>query len=221
MIKINQQQNNQISFRGIKPTIRIGEQAIREFRMKFPALKSSTTTITRILQAEALSNTASLVSKMQRLAWRQHGDWCHIQQFLTANSFDGYIKTILPLIKEYNVANCGEMTLITQHKLLNQGIKTNVIRFIIKNKKDRSSIQRLSNDHWFLVLNMAKDAPYNEPQKWGNKSVIIDPWIKKSSAAREMVEYYKHFFRIDESKEYLCFEKYDTFDVDGYLNHRY
>lgn len=221
MINITPQPSNQISFQSIKPTIRIGEQAIKEFSEEFGSVKSSTMTMIKILHAKGLPNAGALVPKIQRRAWEQYSDLCHIRTNLYVNSFDGYIKTLIPLIKKYQVANCGEMAFITQHKLLNRGIKMNVIRLLIKNKKDRTNIKRLVYDHAFLAANIAKGAPHDKPERWGSKAVIFDPWLRKSAAAHEMMEYYERFFKIDEANEHMIFENCDKFDVDRYLKNRY
>jgi len=229
MIKINQQQNNQISFRGIKPTIRIGEQAIREFQMEFPALKSSSMTATRLLHAKDLPNTKALQDKILALAYQQEASFEHLRIFSQCKSFQDYIYRIPPLIKKYGVANCDEMALITQYNLLKKGIKSNITYFIIKNKKKgiranlisffaealtKDNFQRLVRGHMFIVMNMTKEAPHSNPKQWKSKTVIVDPWIGKCGPAHEMIAEYERLFRIDQKKEYLDFYKWDVFNVD-------
>lgn len=134
------------------------------------------------------------------------------------SSPEEYASTAIPLIKNFKVANCGEMALITQSKLLKKGIKANLIGFNIKPKEYYHRVaDRACDAHGFVVINVAANALLNKPKTWGSKAVIVDTWLGQCKPAYDMLLEYESIFKINPQRERLEYKNVNRFNIDKYL----
>ncbi|HSA07169.1 MAG TPA: hypothetical protein P5556_08305 [Candidatus Gastranaerophilales bacterium] len=207
---INSQNNAHLPFQSIKPTLRICDQAVREFKQEFPALKSNTAIELKILNLYGTQNEY-LIPKLRQVRHK-------FDEQVTSLRFDREFfetalcspslkfKTLKKLVKKYQAGNCGEQADIMQYELLQKGLKAKQISFCIKNQ----TIPRKCNDHVFVVVDLAEKAKINKPETWGTKAIIVDPWSGLVGKAHDVLKEIMKNFRFNEKKEKLDF-KIDNF----------
>lgn len=217
---INQIYSSKVSFGSVKPSLRLGEEVVREFKREFPNINSPSLTAIR---AYTLNNRLKNEDLIKRLNKKSMSDYDYFTEKVRNNVYftgvDSCVKTLIDFLKKFNILNCGEINLIAQQRILKKGVKADMAAFSIKNKLplDKSRHGRLCGDHDFIVLNLAKDAKINEPESWGNKAVIVDAFFNRVGLAADMLEEYKQKFRLDEDLEKFEFKGKNMFDVVKYL----
>lgn len=213
----NVSQKNNTSFGHIKPTIRMGEQVIQEFNQEFPKLYSSTKIASRLSHLEQNKIPHKTRVNLMDLLRNLDMQISNFRASFNGLSYAELMDAMPALVKKHNLANCGEMTLIIQDKMLKKGIECHLISAEVKNKTQ----ERWFSDHVFLATNLKPKANLSKPKTWGNKAVIIDPWLKECSPASKILRKYKLLFSIDEDKdEKLVFKNANFFNVKKYLKSR-
>ncbi|MFN7311551.1 MAG: hypothetical protein ACK5T0_09320, partial [Vampirovibrionales bacterium] len=120
------------------------------------------------------------------------------------------------LIKETEVANCGELTEFFQHLLYEVGLSTVKILMNIRNQAKT----RVCADHVFLVAGLDPKANLFDPCTYGEHALYLDPWWKTNTEkglflpVQQGIEKIKKAFEIDlTAGESLSFQS-----VDDYCN---
>lgn len=199
-MKIFNSKKQQIYFGNIKSQIRIGEQVLKEISVEYPNLNSSTKIKLRVfnLNRDTLSKEKAIIIKnLLDLSNAKAKKINMIRTLYNFESFDDFMKTLTCLIKKYSVANCGEMARIAQDKLLKKGIMADVVELNINNEV---LSHRPFKDHSFVVTNLASNSHLYHPGTWGNKAVIVDPWLGECNSAKEMMIKFENMFKLVKDK---------------------
>lgn len=200
----------QISFGSLKPSLIAGEQAIREFKTEFPKVFSPSKIATRLDDKLDISSGNNYSSNLLIKCLIKNSTLKKIRSQFDYSSMENYLRSAIPLIKASNVANCNEMALIVQSKLLERGLKADcILAKVVTN--DGKPIDKPTRNHVFVVMDLAKKAVINEPKTWGSKAVIVDPWAGEFRPAYEMLEEYKKTLDVKES-ELLVFKVFKHTD---------
>lgn len=140
--------NNKLSFQSIKPTIRLGEKFIRELKMEYPDIKSPSMLGTRTDHAKDLPLDVITLLKLIFMENYQYQYLKEMRKHYEKLPLDQYMNIASFLIKKFKIANCGEMAHIMQYKLLEQGIKADLISFKIEGciKKDYKTNKTYKTD---------------------------------------------------------------------------
>lgn len=133
-------------------------------------------------------------------------------------SYPKAIAILKKLVKEHKVANCGEQAEILQHSLLEAGLEARILRFKIWSQNPfEGPIRRKCRDHGFVVIGLDGKENLDNPDKWGKKAFILDPWSGLTGDAKETLPKMLHIFRFDPSKENIAFFHIDPVNVKEYL----
>ncbi len=123
-------------------------------------------------------------------------------KIFTFNEDKNY-KLLNDLIKKHKGANCRELVELMRYKLLEKGIECQKVGMFVKSKDYTK--QRMASDHMFLVVNMKKNAKFENPSTWGSQAIIVDPWAQTVSYAHEGIKKMETSFGLDKSFEYFSF----------------
>ncbi|MFA6988810.1 MAG: hypothetical protein WC197_01965 [Candidatus Gastranaerophilaceae bacterium] len=165
-----------VSFDGIKPEIRIGEEVLQEFRRKFGYLKSSSFIIGKVNSHEGNSMypcclLESLKTKSDIIRSEIY-DKDLMQNLLqkTHKSIKDFIVALEQSLKRKGKANCWEDSVIINQALLDKGLES----------KNFQMVAYLDNghniNHFSTVFNLKKGAKINDPKTWGSKAIVVDAW---------------------------------------------
>lgn len=221
MIKILPLQQNQVTFKSIKPVIRTGEQAIREFKAEFPVINSSSRLSVRMGNACYFHLNHRCTPRLEAIFRRQNETINEIRRELDKLPFKESVEKLSLLLKTKKTGNCDEMARLIQYNLLQKGIKTDVVEcFIVPNKDAKKNYIRGINAHVLAVVNMPEKALYDKPKTWINKAVIVDAWTGECGSAHKMISRYKDFFNVDTENEHLEFVLANDIDVNEYLRNK-
>lgn len=204
--------NSQQTFCSIKPTIRVGENALREFRTEYPRLVSTA----RIqLRAFNLGNDpkygdikyciTNFINKKQVIYETQ-------KKQRKLDSFDNLITLLVKEFTNSKLAQCTEMTEVVQYNLLKKGIKADLVGI-----KIYGDTYKPCEEHCFILLNIAPKGQFRNPSTWGSKAVIIDPLLGECKPAKEMLLRYETLFKIDKKKDRVYFIPNNFFDKDKFV----
>ncbi|MDD3013129.1 MAG: hypothetical protein PHC34_05445 [Candidatus Gastranaerophilales bacterium] len=196
--------NSSISFEGIKPTIRVGEEVVRSIRKDLPGLKSCTMIVTKMEQHEDNIKYDEVRNKLYNLIKKKLPGISYFRKC-------GYI--LNDKLKERVIrlgnADCEVHSDIVKLELTKRGENANLVEFnIIDTESGKRPYNRRScNDHSFVVLGMKKDASFKDPKTWGTKAVIVDSWAGIVENAFDAIERYKLMIKFDPEIEELVFKK--------------
>lgn len=154
--KLNQHTNNvyamsrnpKIPFQGgLKANLRIGEQALKEFRREFPKrFESNTFVDAKITLNSDCEKFVKIRPELEKLARYYSAGIEYMRSQLKGNypNLEAYIHKLKQTILKEQCANCGEHANLVWFNLLNKGLKPNVISMNIYRIKDIKKIQQLT-----------------------------------------------------------------------------
>ncbi len=205
MLSISPINQNQITFKSIKPSIKIGEKIIQEIKTEYPRIFSPAMLSIKMGNTYPVNLSNKCTPCLADIYNRNMQSIDIMRDKMLNLSFDNYIKKLLDFLKTKNIANCSEMNRLAQYKLREKGIKSTLVMCVV----DNDEVSRNVNDHTFVVINLAKDALIKNPKTWGNNAVIVDAWLKESGSANDIILKYETLFNL-RGKEFLkfCEEKY-------------
>lgn len=211
--------NKTVSFKSIKPTIKIGEEAIRYFNTVCPKTQSSTRFSLKIHQRFGKPLTENDFPLLERIFYRTLNKINELKKRSklipeTLSPIE-LSREMIPLINEFKAANCITMLKVIRGYLLSKGIKIKNVGFYIIDKETKllTFWKRSCNDHSFIVLGMAKEASSVDPKTWGSKAVIVNPWLKEVAPAHELLRKYKSLFGVDTKTESIVIFDDDVQDL--------
>lgn len=207
------------SFQSIKPTLRTCDDLTRGVKNEFLNSKSSTKTGLRIYQAKEINAPENIINKLMDRFKKQSDEISrireHYEDIFDKSDFSAYAEALGDFAKENKLIECGEMADIVKKRLMDKGIKTKTVNILMNPFTQKHN--RLFDRHTFLVANLKKGADISNPKTWGNKAVIIDPWVGEALPANKMIKRYNQLFDIDEKHECLEFVGSDYSDIHDFL----
>lgn len=210
--------NNNISFGKrvtLKENLKIGEKVLKEFKQEFPYLVSHTYTRAKTLQHSEDFRHLYLAYKLQDLASKYKEKIDIMRSFSKPSNFSNYTNYMIKRIKEmqkYKVGNCGDMAEVIQYNFLKENKEAQIIRMDVHDKRTNNFIE--PKNHFFTIVGLKQSAIYENPEKWGNQAVIVDPWANIVMKVQDALEYYKEFLKINPQKENISFSLFERIPVN-------
>ena len=181
-----------------------GKIALEDFKREYGTPVSSTY-LSQIMKDPNISPYQ--YENLAILRYETIQDIKHMRSYFKSSSFDsykGYIETLKAYIKDHGSSmNCQECADLMGNLLYEKGIPSTNIFMYSTNKKGEQ-ISRVS--HVFTVMGMDKNADLTNPDTWGENALICDIWADKCMKAKDGIEFYKDFFKIDEKLHEFRFE---------------
>lgn len=198
------------SSNSLKENLRIGEDALREFKKEFPYLRSDTMLDVRLkrLKSPIPKNISEemffLTCAYKHYVSSSRNANCFID--FNFDSLDDYIKVFKNNIKNFKAINCKEYKILSGYSILKKGFKSRLMAMQVYNKE---GFPEKNESHGFTVIGMKKDADPRNPITWGQKAVVVDFWGNLVMKADEALKYFKmHFFsKIDSDKDELIYQE--------------
>lgn len=89
---------------------------------------------------------------------------------------EDYLNSTINDVKNYKLANCGELAIMAKGAFLANGYKDlNIANLFVKH--DFCGEELIEDmDHCFLILNAGEKADFNNLSTFDKRSIIVDPW---------------------------------------------
>lgn len=185
---------NNIAFKGVKQNLRTGEAVLKDFRKEFNfQIKSNTHIFRKMLQHCCKPNGEMLWKKLSPINNRIFFEIQNMKTELKGFylSVDNFVDQLKQKIKLTKHGNCNEQAEIIKQKFIKRGYKAYNVGIIITVNETKKI--RDCGEHVFTVFGLKENADLTKPSTWGNKAVIVDPWVNIVMKAHDGLKYIKRY----------------------------
>ena len=131
-------------------------------------------------------------------------------------SWDDFIESIDRATTRYKAANCQEQAILLQDIFLKHGKEAHIVSIVLQDKNGNTKEKNAT--HVFVVTGLKKDAKPQNPDSWGNKAIIVDPWANFIISAKEGLDYYTRAFNYNPKEDTIKFYCEDLINIKRYLS---
>jgi|GEM_PF-4765258 len=203
-----------ISFKGLKENLRLGEQVLKDFKREYPNVKSNVLVDVKASAHEDDPRYQKLLPRLRKVesVYAKGVNEYRKKRLLTPySSVDDYVRELKTDFSAGGFANCQARAVVIESELHKRGVTPCNIG--VEFPDSRTGFVRSSKSHVFTVFGLKKDARTKEPGTWGQEAVIVDAWAGIVMPAREAIDYYKILFRHSPAQEDVKFRLKKTKDL--------
>lgn len=186
----------------------MGEKVVKAITQKYDGYQSSSKIAMKIdYPVKNKRFTQEFKIKLYNLCLNTHKKLLTLrgQMGLPHCGYNYYISHLKKCLAAYKVANCGELSNLTQAELINKGKTAYKLGFQIVPNEGEKAVNRTCDDHTFVVFGLKENADFSNPKTWGNKAVIVDTWGNVVAKADSAIRQFQTQFNLNPKVEHLEF----------------
>lgn len=184
----------------LKSNLRIGEKVLKEIRQEFPFLRSATFVHAKIEKLKINPNFEKIKVQSNRLESR-YNEGVFVTRSQLSEDMDcfEFVRKSKEVYESQNFANCGENSFLAFVGLYKHDQKPTVLTLEVQKRfLGIFYIKMPDKNHQFPIFGLKKGAKISNPATWGEKAVVVDPWVNIVMPAKEALEYLKDFLGVKE-----------------------
>lgn len=184
---------NNVNFTSRKPELRKADKIMRNMMNLYPSQSISKFRFYNVLNNENIDCEKMLTPAIKKIV--------QIRLNRAEILKKDYLSRTINDIKNYKIANCGELALLAKGAFLANGFKDLKIASIkLKRRQNPDNFKLKDLDHCCLLINGGKDADLNHINSFDKHTIIVDPWMGFVDYIQSALNRYSNKFIKSESK---------------------